>query len=150
MKKFNFTLQSLKKYNDQMLDSEKSMLGRLRAELAEMQAELDTKAAEYELSIDKLNELVRGGTTAMRLSLHKKYVSSLQQDIYRIKGRMVQKRDEVEQQLQRVIDATKEVSKLEKLEEKQLEEYRYAAQKEQEQIIEEFVSNGSSNGSKTE
>ena len=126
------------------------MLGRLRAELAEMQAELDAKNAEYELSIDKLNELVRGGTTAMRLSLHKKYVSSLQQDIYRIKGRMAQKRDEVEQQLQRVIDATKEVSKLEKLEEKQLEEYRYAAQKEQEQIIEEFVSNGSSNGSKTE
>lgn len=150
MKKFNFTLQSLKKYNDQMLDSEKSVLGRLRAELAEMQAELDAKTAEYELSIDKLNELVRGGTTAMRLSLHKKYVSSLQQDIYRIKGRMVQKRDEVEQQLQRVIDATKEVSKLEKLEEKQFEEYRYAAQKEQEQIIEEFVSNGSSNGSKTE
>lgn len=143
-------MQSLKKYNDQMLDSEKSVLGRLRAELAEMQAELDAKTAEYELSIDKLNELVWGGTTAMRLSLHKKYVSSLQQDIYRIKGRMAQKRDEVEQQLQRVIDATKEVSKLEKLEEKQLEEYRYAAQKEQEQIIEEFVSNGSSNGSKTE
>ncbi len=143
-------MQSLKKYNDQMLDSEKSVLGRLRAELAEMQAELDAKTAEYELSIDKLNELVRGGTTAMRLSLHKKYVSSLQQDIYRIKGRMAQKRDEVEQQLQRVIDATKEVSKLEKLEEKQLEEYRYAAQKEQEQIIEEFVSNGSSNGSKME
>ena len=143
-------MQSLKKYNDQVLDSEKSVLGRLRAELAEMQAELDAKTTEYELSIDKLNELVRGGTTAMRLSLHKKYVSSLQQDIYRIKGRMAQKRDEVEQQLQRVIDATKEVSKLEKLEEKQLEEYRYAAQKEQEQIIEEFVSNGSSNGSKTE
>ena len=150
MKKFNFTLQSLKKYNDQVLDSEKSVLGRLRAELAEMQAELDAKTAEYELSIDKLNELVRGGTTAMRLSLHKKYVSSLQQDIYRIKSRIADKRNEVEQQLQRVIDATKEVSKLEKLEEKQLEEYRYAAQKEQEQIIEEFVSNGSSNGSKTE
>lgn len=139
-------MQSLKKYNDQVLDSEKSVLGRLRAELAEMQAELDAKTEEYELSIDKLNELVRGGTTAMRLSLHKKYVSSLQQDIYRIKGRMAQKRDEIEQQLQRVIEATKEVSKLEKLEEKQLEEYRYAAQKEQEQIIEEFVSNGSSNG----
>ena len=82
----------------------------------------------------------------MRLSLHKKYVSSLQQDIYRIKGRMELKHEEIENQLQKVIDATKEVSKLEKLEEKQLEEYRYAAQKEQEQIIEEFVTNGSSNG----
>ena len=38
---------------------------------------------------------------------------------------------------------------LEKLEEKQLEEYRYASQKEQEQIIEEFVTNGSSNGGNT-
>ncbi len=142
MKKFNFTLQSLKKYNDQVLDSEKSILGRLRAELAEMQSELDAKVAEYEQSIDKLNELVRGGTTAMRLSLHKKYVSSLQQDIYRIKGLMAHKREEIETQLQKVIDATKEVSKLEKLEEKQLEEYRYASQKEQEQIIEEFVTNG--------
>ena len=131
MKKFNFTLQSLKKYDDQVLDSEKS------------------KAAEYEQSIDKLNELVRGGTTAMRLSLHKKYVSSLQQDIYRIKGLMAHKREEIENQLQKVIDATKEVSKLEKLEEKQLEEYRYASQKEQEQIIEEFVTNGSSNGGNT-
>lgn len=113
MKKFNFTLQSLKKYNDQVLDSEKSILGRLRAELAEMQSELDAKVAEYEQSIDKLNELVRGGTTAMRLSLHKKYVSSLQQDIYRIKGLMAHKREEIENQLQKVIDATKEVSKLE-------------------------------------
>ena len=146
MKKFNFTLQSLKKYNDQVLDSEKSILGRLRAELAEMQSELDAKVAEYEQSIDKLNELVRGGTTAMRLSLHKKYVSSLQQDIYRIKGLMAHKREEIENQLQKVIDATKEVSKLEKLEEKQLEEYRYASQKEQEQIIEEFVTNGSASG----
>ena len=108
-----------------------------------------TFVAEYEQSIDKLNELVRGGTTAMRLSLHKKYVSSLQQDIYRIKGLMAHKREEIENQLQKVIDATKEVSKLEKLEEKQLEEYRYASQKEQEQIIEEFVTNGSSNGGNT-
>ena len=143
-------MQSLKKYDDQVLDSEKSILGRLRAELAEMQSELDAKVAEYEQSIDKLNELVRGGTTAMRLSLHKKYVSSLQQDIYRIKGLlMAHKREEIENQLQKVIDATKEVSKLEKLEEKQLEEYRYASQKEQEQIIEEFVTNGSSNGGNT-
>ena len=145
MKKFNFTLQSLKRYNDQVLSGEKSVLGRLRAELAEQQSLLDEKTAEYEQSIIKLNSLVSGGTTAMRLSLHKKYVSSLQQDIYRIKAQMAQKREEIEIQLEKVVEATKEVSKLEKLEEKQLEEYRYAAQKEEELRIEEFVSNGVSN-----
>ena len=145
MKKFNFTLQSLKRYNDQVLSGEKSVLGRLRAELAEQQALLDEKTAEYEQSIIKLNALVSEGTTAIRLSLHKKYVSSLQQDIYRIKAQMAQKREEIEIQLEKVVEATKEVSKLEKLEEKQLEEYRYAAQKEEELRIEEFVSNGVSN-----
>lgn len=145
MKKFNFTLQSLKRYNDQVLSGEKSVLGRLRAELAEQQALLDEKTAEYEQSIIKLNSLVSEGTTAMRLSLHKKYVSSLQQDIYRIKAQMAQKREEIEIQLEKVVEATKEVSKLEKLEEKQLEEYRYTAQKEEELRIEEFVSNGVSN-----
>ena len=145
MKKFNFTLQSLKRYNDQVLSGEKSVLGRLRAELAEQQALLDEKTAEYEQIIIKLNALVSEGTTAMRLSLHKKYVSSLQQDIYRIKAQMAQKREEIEIQLEKVVEATKEVSKLEKLEEKQLEEYRYAAQKEEELRIEEFVSNGVSN-----
>ena len=145
MKKFNFTLQSLKRYNDQVLSGEKSVLGRLRAELAEQQSLLDEKTAEYEQSIIKLNALVSEGTTAMRLSLHKKYVSSLQQDIYRIKAQMAQKREEIEIQLEKVVEATKEVSKLEKIEEKQLEEYRYAAQKEEELRIEEFVSNGVSN-----
>ena len=145
MKKFNFTLQSLKRYNDQVLSGEKSVLGRLRAELAEQQSLLDEKTAEYEQSIIKLNALVSEGTTAMRLSLHKKYVSSLQQDIYRIKAQIAQKREEIEIQLEKVVEATKEVSKLEKLEEKQLEEYRYAAQKEEELRIEEFVSNGVSN-----
>ena len=145
MKKFNFTLQSLKRYNDQVLSGEKSVLGRLRAELAEQQALLDEKTAEYEQSIIKLNALVSEGTTAMRLSLHKKYVSSLQQDIYRIKAQMAQKREEIEIQLEKVVEAPQEVSKLEKLEEKQLEEYRYAAHKEEELRIEEFVSNGVSN-----
>ena len=46
-----------------------------------------------------------------------------------------------EAQLQKVVDATKEVSKIEKLEEKQIEQYKYEEQKESELFIEEFVSN---------
>ena len=47
----------------------------------------------------------------------------------------------IEAQLQNVIEATKEVSKLERLEEHQLEDYKAAEQKETEMFIEEFVSN---------
>lgn len=134
---------SLKKYNEQILDSEKNVLGRLRAELSEIQERLDAKIAEIELESAKLDNLLSAGTEVMRIAVHKKYISSLQQDVYRLKAQKEEKNKQIAAQLEKVIDATKEVSKLEKLEEKQIEEYRYAEQKENEQFIEEFVSNSS-------
>ena len=143
MKKFEFTLESLRKYNEQILDSEKNILGKLRAELGELQDELESTNARYDEAREKLAQLLMGGTDAMRLSVSKKYISSLQQDIYRIKAKITAKNEEIKAQLDKVIEATKEVTKLEKLEEKQREEYKYAEQKESEQFIEEFVSNAS-------
>ena len=142
MKKFKFTLESLKKYNEQILDSEKNTLGRLRAEYADMQKALEAKGLEYEEAIEKLEELMRSGTNVMRVSLHKRYIASLQQDMYRIRAEMAAKDEQIQHQLQKVVDATKEVSKIEKLEEKQIEQYKYEEQKESELFIEEFVSNG--------
>lgn len=141
MKKFKFTLESLKKYNEQILDSEKNTLGRLRAEYADMQKALEAKGLEYEEAIEKLEELMRSGTNVMRVSLHKRYIASLQQDMYRIRAEMAAKDEQIQHQLQKVVDATKEVSKIEKLEEKQIEQYKYEEQKESELFIEEFVSN---------
>ena len=46
----------------------------------------------------------------------------------------------IEKQLGIVVEATKDVKTLEKLEEKQLEEYKALETKENEQFIEEFVS----------
>ena len=54
---------------------------------------------------------------------------------------ILMKEREIERQLEAVVQATQEVSKLDKLEEHQLEEYRAAEQKETELFIEEFVSN---------
>lgn len=141
MKKFKFTLESLKKYNEQILDSEKNKLGALRAEYANMQMALDSKNKEYDEAIATLERLMTSGTSVMRVSLHKKYIASLQQDLYRIRAEMAAKDEEIRKQLDRVVDATKEVSKIEKLEEKQIEQYKYEEQKETEQFIEEFVSN---------
>ncbi len=141
MKKFKFTLESLKKYNEQILDSEKNTLGRLRAEYADMQKALEAKGLEYEEAIEKLEELMKSGTNVMRVSLHKRYIASLQQDMYRIRAEMAAKDEQIQHQLQKVVDATKEVSKIEKLEEKQIEQYKYEEQKESELFIEEFVSN---------
>ena len=60
------------------------------------------------------------------------------------------KQEEINKQLGVVVEATKDVRTLEKLEEKQLEDYKAAANKENEQFIEEFVSGQSIRAAQTQ
>ena len=141
MKKFVFTLQSLKDYREQTLDTEKGTLAELRAELVQMEAELEHILEELAKLIRDLIELYAKGTTANDISVHKRYINSKQQELHQQRHRILMQNRKIEAQLQTVIDATKEVSKLERLEEHQLDDYKAAEQKETEQFIEEFVSN---------
>ena len=65
---------------------------------------------------------------------------TLQQEIHAREFNAARKQEEINKQLGIVVEATKDVRTLEKLEEKQLEDYKAAAVKENEQFIEEFVS----------
>ena len=141
MKKFVFTLQRLKEYREQTLDTEKGTLAELRAELREMEAELEKILEDIVRLNRELMELYRNGTTASDIAMHKRYINNKQQELHMKRHQILMQNRKIEQQLEAVIDATKEVSKLEKLEEHQLEDYKAAEQKETEMFIEEFVSN---------
>ena len=143
MKKFHFTLETLKKYNDRILDTEKNTLGILRAEAAEIEKELARTQHRLNLAHEEKRRLCKKGTTPVELTVQQRYISELNLRIHELEADLEMKKRQVEAQLQKVVEATKEVSKLEKLEEKQLEEYRTAEKKEEEAFIEEFVSNAS-------
>ncbi len=141
MKKFVFTLESLKRYQDQVLETEKGKLAEMRGELNRLEAELEDILAELARLNEKLVELYQEGTTPLDISVHKRYISAKQQELHMKRHQILMKEREIEAQLQVVVDATREVSKLEKLEEHQIEEYKALEQKENELFIEEFVSN---------
>ncbi|MBR5088086.1 MAG: flagellar export protein FliJ [Ruminiclostridium sp.] len=141
MKKFVFTLQKLKEYREQTLDTEKGTLAELRAELRELEAELEHILEEIVKLNRDLSELYERGTTANDIAVHKRYINNKQQELHMKRHQILMQNRKIEAQLETVIDATKEVSKLERLEEHQIEEYKAAEQKETEQFIEEFVSN---------
>lgn len=141
MKKFVFTLQRLKEYREQSLDTEKGTLAELRAELRQMEAELEKILEEIVRLNRELMELYEKGTTANDIAVHKRYINIKQQELHMKRHQILMQNRKIEAQLQAVIDATKEVSKLEKLEEHQLDDYKAAEQKETEMFIEEFVSN---------
>ena len=141
MKKFVFTLESLKRYQDQVLETEKGKLSELRGELNRLEAELEDILAELARLNSELVAMYEKGTTPLDISVHKRYISAKQQELHMKRHQILMKEREIEVQLQVVVDATREVSKLEKLEEHQIEEYRALEQKENELFIEEFVSN---------
>ena len=140
MKKFQFTLQKLMDFRQQELDRQKNTLSVLQAELQRIYEEKDELSRKVEEFSAELEEVCRSGAQAYEISVRKRYIVSLQQEIHARELSAAQKQEEINRQLGVVVEATKDVRTLEKLEEKQLEDYKAAAVKENEQFIEEFVS----------
>ena len=140
MKKFQFTLQKLMDFRQQELDRQKNTLSALQAELQRIYQEKEELIRRVEESSQDLEIICRQGAQAFEVSVRKRYIVSLQQEIHAHDASAAMKQQEINKQLGVVVEATKDVRTLEKLEEKQLEDYRAAATKENEQFIEEFVS----------
>ena len=140
MKKFQFTLQKLMDFRQQELDRQKNTLSALQAELQRIYQEKEELIRRVEESSQDLEIICRQGAQAVEVSVRKRYIVSLQQEIHAHDASAAMKQQEINKQLGVVVEATKDVRTLEKLEEKQLEDYRAAANKENEQFIEEFVS----------
>ena len=140
MKKFQFTLQKLMAFRQQELDRQKNTLSALQAELQRIYQEKEELIRRVEESSQDLEIICRQGAQAFEVSVRKRYIVSLQQEIHAHDASAAMKQQEINKQQGVVVEATKDVRTLEKLEEKQLEDYRAAANKENEQFIEEFVS----------
>lgn len=140
MKRFQFTLQKLMDFRQQELDRQKNTLSALQSDLQRMHQEKEELIRRVEQSSEELDVVCRQGAQAYEISVRKRYIVSLQQEIHAHEFSISMKQEEVNKQLGVVVEATKDVRTLEKLEEKQLEEYKAAATKENEQFIEEFVS----------
>lgn len=128
-------------YKKQVLDREKNNLAHLRLQQQQMQEEKDGLEAKLKSSADEFRELSGKGITVMQITMFKSYHQSLRMQIKELENSIEEMEKKVQKQLGVVIDATKEVSSLEKLEEKQLEEYKFKVQKAEEQFISEYVMN---------
>jgi flagellar FliJ protein len=141
MRKFEFSLAKLKNYREKMSDTEKNTLGILRKELRDLRTERENIVRTIAAKRADLQTLMQNGTNPVEIRIIKQYVVVCQQNLYLSEEKIAVKENEVQKQIEIVIEAEREVSKLEKLEEGQLEEYRAAELKENELFIEEFVSN---------
>lgn len=143
MKKFSFSLEKLYGYKEQVLSKEKNDLAQYRSEkqqLLEEKEKLERLLAE---SGEEFAEKAAVGMSIVEINVIKDYQKSLTEDI-RLKEREIEAAEErISGQLRVVIQASKDVNSLEKLRDKQLDEYKFKAAKSDEQFIEEFVTSSS-------
>ena len=128
MKKFQFTLDRIKQYRMQLEEMEKNDLAALRAELAQLREEEGDIKKSIAAKTEELKRIFRRGAYPNEITVANRYITLRKQDL----------EAEIEKKLEDVLEATKEVKKLEKLEEHQLEEYREKEAKETESFLEEF------------
>lgn len=141
MKRFEFSLNKLMGYKKQVLDREKNNLAHLRVQQQKMQEEKQELEAKLKRSADEFRDLSGKGITVMQITMFKGYHQSLRMQIKELENSIEEMEKKVQKQLGVVVDATKEVSSLEKLEEKQFEDYKFKVAKAEEQFIAEYVMN---------
>ena len=140
MKKFKFTLGRMLDYKDQLLDEEKNKLALLRKKKQEIDDHIESLLRELDkISVSMRQEQERG-ITAFQLLSYESQRTNIRRQIEQLKKEQALAKLEVKRQVQVVVQATQEVSKLDKLQDKQLEEYRKMVMKAEEREIEEFVS----------
>lgn len=148
MKKFRFSLEKLKDFREQELDRQKNTLAALQAELRGVLDEIEELKKHLAVQDAELTKVSAAGASAYDIALRKRYIVTIQADIHLKEQQAARKQNDINRQLDVVVEATKGVRTMEKLEEKQLEEYKFLENKENEQFIEEFVSTQSARAPK--
>ena len=141
MKKFSFKLEPVLKYKNDKLkllrNEHAKILQRIVAQeekIAALEKSRDVFAAEFD-------EKKASGITPMEAVNYQNYLTRQNAVINREHGVLHGIRQEEEQKKAEILEARKESMAIEKLKEINLEQYRKEENKENEQFIEEFVSN---------
>ena len=140
MKKFAFSLARLQEFKNSLLDKEKLTLAALRAELARIEEEILRVTRQLSALEHTLRDTAAKGTTIFELKKLEYQIDASRRILKEMNQRRAQQMQKVDAQLQVVLGVKSEVSGLEKLRDKQQEEYDYLLKQESEEIIGELVS----------
>ena len=139
MKKFAFSLERMLNFQSQNLEKEMGILGRMTAERDALEArkrDMAEKAAGIQAEIARREA---EGTPIFMLKACYSILESARNQLEELEKERKLLQAGLERQRQVVTEASREVKKLEKLKEKQLEEYHRGEAKEQQETIAEHV-----------
>ena len=141
MKKFQFTMRKILDLKNNILEAEKNRL----AQLQEAQRRIETEIAQLEQAmLDISQEMMDAqtkGVTVAELIAYNARRANIRMQLEELALRLTDAKKSVDHQMQIVVEASREVSKFEKVEERQYEVYREGEKKAENARVEELVAN---------
>lgn len=141
MKKFNFPLDTVLNYKDQVLENLKTEHAQILASVAQQEKRIEELMEKCQSAAVRYREDTLCGVTVNIMREYERYITFIQQRIVTEQGILLKLKKKEEQKRTEVIEAKKEKASIDKLKEKKLDQYNKDVLKSEELFIEEFVSN---------
>ena len=139
MRRFEFSLDRVLGYKNQMLDREKNELARLRMVKNQMDEELEELLEEFQVVNHKLLVESQMGVTALMLMVFQFQLDCLRDDMEQLNEKRRDQDVLIDEQLGVVLELSQSVSGLDKLKDHQKEEFARYEAKVNETEISEFI-----------
>lgn len=139
MRRFEFSLDRVLGYKNQMLDREKNELARLRMVKNQMDEELEELLEEFQVVNRKMTVESQKGVTALKLKGFQFQLDCLRDDMEQLNEKRRDQDVLIEEQLGVVLELSQSVSGLDKLKDHQKEEFARYEAKVNETEIAEFI-----------
>lgn len=139
MKKFFFSLDTVLRYKEQILDNLKGEHARILQKIRMCEQEIEALEQERMDCAREFGRKRERGMAINDIRTYENYLESLRLKIIQKKNLLERLLEEEEKKREQVVEAKKETASIEKLRERKLMEYDKQVQKEEERFIEEFV-----------
>lgn len=139
MKQFRFSLERIQRYKQQLLDAEKNQLAALQQQMADLDANIERLRRDRAGRLAELQRRQAEGLFAAELQKERFLLENAQIQIHQLSDERVTLQKKIDRQMERVVAASRETKSIDKLEEKQREEYRQAETRERNEEISELI-----------
>ena len=140
MKKFKFSLDTVLSYKQQVLEALQGEHALALAAVREQEALLENLWQEYRDYNAEYRHRAEEGLLLTEALMYQNGLRAAEREIQRETARLEELQAEEEKRREKVVEAKKDTSSIEKLREKKLDDYHKAEAKSEEAFIEEFVS----------
>ncbi|MBE6749141.1 MAG: flagellar export protein FliJ [Ruminococcaceae bacterium] len=138
MKSFQFSLAKMRSYKEQVLEKEKTTLRQLQADKAKIETDIENLLNHRKMREEEFKGS-KNGLMASELMLYKFHSENTRLQLNNLYEELRRAEARIDAQIKVVVSASQEVSGLDKLRDKQLEEYKYLEAKEMQEEILEMV-----------